>query len=220
MTITFKDHAGAEHDFASLPETTQRAMVSRAVSHILGNECASLVVGRIRKHIAETSEPKRKADSVKADEISAFRESHPQDVAGWLSEVRDVKLGEMFGGSLGMRVASAIDPVGAEMTRLARDEIQKVFKASGLKFPRKRDETFEIAGQAYNADELVEAWMSGTDDAGMFGKPGDENEPRLRRQADRNVKAKNDQAKTLATKASTGGLAASLGLGRTAQAAE
>jgi hypothetical protein len=133
-------------DFRALPEVSQHALALRGFAHLLGNEQASRVVSKIRSAVAAAS-PKgsdgkpRKTESVTKDEVKAFRETNGETIAQWERECRAEALRDLDEGKLGTRVAGPrLDPVEAEIAKLARAAVITTLKAHNLKVP-KGDET-------------------------------------------------------------------------------
>lgn len=192
MTLMFKDHTGAEHDFDALPASARQGMVNRAVSHIFGNECASVVVGKIKAALAGDG----KASDVTTAQVQAFRADPANEVKldSWLSEARDAKIAAIVAGSLGVRVAGgSVDPLEAMMHRIARTEIMQLVGSKN--FPRKDGDVYVGAGgKRYEGkdggDEMAEVWFAGTDTKGRFGKEGGWNAERIGRLAKRELNAK------------------------------
>lgn len=201
MTLMFKDHTGAEHDFDALPASTRQGMVNRAVSHIFGNECASVVVGKIKAALANGG----KASDVTTAQVQAYRAdaSHEAQLDAWLAEARDAKIAAIVAGSLGVRVAGpSIDPLESMIHRIAVEELQIRLKHSKTKvFPTKFADDFVFVdprgvshvgpdGQA----AVVAKYLAANDVNGMFGKKGEPNGPRIERLAKRRINEKKEKA--------------------------
>lgn len=216
MPIMIKDHRGTEHDAEKFPQASLIGLVNRGFNHVLGNEVAAQVTQKIRSHLAETSNPKRKADSksVPTTEVSAFRDANPKMVQAWAEEFADAKVAAILAGELGVRTAgTAVDPLTREMLSIARQEIKDIFRKQGWVFPTKADETFDLGGTAMTGDELVERWLNGQDKAGTYGEANAQNKPRIEREATRSLKAKVAKRDAVSKSSVAGGdVAASLGL--------
>lgn len=189
---TFKDHTGTEHDFAALPEATRQAIVNRGISHLFGNECASVVVGQIRKHLANGG----KASDVTGDAIRKFRDDPANEsvLDDWLASARNAKVAAMLQGTLGVRVAGAtIDPLEAMIRRLAKAEL--IARIGSKNFPRKDGDVYVGAGGVRYEGEaggeaMVDKYLEGVDTKGAYGKAGEPNFPRFERMAKRELEAK------------------------------
>ena len=196
MTTMFKDHTGAEHDFDALPQASRNALVGRAISHVLGNEVASIVVGKVRAVIAAAGNVK--SDTVKTEEIKAWREAHSAEIQAFTTAAQAFKMSQIAAGELGVRSAStAVDPLSRAMFSIARDEIRSLFKKQGWTFPT-GENVFKMGDNEFTKDELVQRWLDGIDRGGDFGKAQEANAPRIERIAHRALAAKATEAKRLA----------------------
>jgi len=192
MSIIVKDHTGTEHDAEKFPMASLMGLVNRGFNHVLGNETAAQVTAKIRSHIAEASNPKRKADSksVPTSEVQAFREANATLVQEWDVAFKNAKLAQILAGELGVRAAGmSVDPLTRECLSIARTEIKDIFRKQGWKFPT-GDDTFAMGDATFTGDELVERWLNGQDKAGTFGEKNADNKPRIEREANRSLKAK------------------------------
>lgn len=156
--LNFKmPHDNSEHDFDVLPEPTRQGIISRAMAHIFGNEVASAVVSKIRTTIAETSEPKRKAETVTTDEVKRYRKEKPEQVKTWTDEFQAEKKTAILEGKLGVRTGgggAAVDPLTRAMHKIAVDEVTELLSAHGLKMPR-GEEVIDLAGQKLGRGDLI-----------------------------------------------------------------
>jgi hypothetical protein len=122
--ITAYDHS---FDLNALPAASIRALVSRGLSHVLGNEVASKVSGL-----------KAKAEAAGEALSAEFIEAHSQ-------AFRAEKIQQIMEGTLGtVRVSSGPrgDAIGTIARDLAIKECKAIFAQRGWKFPAKNDEEF------------------------------------------------------------------------------
>jgi hypothetical protein len=210
MTIMFKDHTGTDHDFDVLPEASRKALIGRAISHVLGNEVASIIVGWIRREVIKGTD--RKADSVTTAEVQTFRADNAEAVKAMTLAAQDAKVKQILEGTLGVHVGggSSVDPLTKQMLALARDEIKAVFKKQGWKFPT-GEETFKAASVELDAQGWINRWLHESTDK-LIGGKGEPNHGRLEREATRLLKAKAAKASAVIEKADDSTLAESLGL--------
>jgi hypothetical protein len=141
MTVEFKNPVSGEMvSFDGLPENSRQAIVNRGMSHLFGNECASLVTSAIRTALVNGTA--RKASDVNTTEVQAFRadESNGAFVSDALAKARTTKIEALLAGTIGVRVGGgeSIDPVEAEMYRIASEEMRALFAAQGWASPSSR----------------------------------------------------------------------------------
>lgn len=190
-------------DPATLPAVTQLRLMQTGLNHVMGNEVASQVGGKIKAAIVAGTD--RKADSVKTEEIGEWRSAHQDQVNEWTEQYRAAKLQAMLDGTLTVRAAGsggvARDPVEAACRAIAKLEVSTVLANNGAKFPGK-DTTVAIGGQHLSGDDLI---------ARRLGHA--EHGPRIRKEAEAKVRA-DRRVRENAARAASGeaGLAESLGL--------
>lgn len=156
--LTFKfPHDQTEADFDALPDATKAGMLNRALAHIFGNEVASSVVSKVRQHIGDNADPKRKAESVTTDEVKRFRLENAETVKTWADAFQAEKKAAILEGKLGVRVGGggAVDPLTRAMHKIALVEVTGLLEAHGMKMPRGED-TIELAGQSVGRGDLIE----------------------------------------------------------------
>jgi hypothetical protein len=185
------------------PAITER-LLSRAVSHILGNEVASAVLAWQKRQIVGKD---GKIDTVTDSMLESWRQSEANLAATATreDELRAAKVSAMYDGTLAVRVSRAPsrDPVEVAERAIAKAEIVAILKANKLAFPKK-DETIELAGTVYDADALIDARLVNEKEA-----------PRIHDLAVRKVredKRLREAVQKGATATAGDGLAASLGL--------
>ncbi len=189
--------SGYEIDESKINLAVTQRLLTRAVAHILNNECAANVLGKTKRAIVGKD---GKPDSVTETQLTAWREQHSEVLDGWESEFCQQKIAAMYDGSLSVRVARAPtrDPVEAAMRAIAKAEVVTVLKNNGAKFP-KDDETVSIEqpnGETVqlSGDELVDRRLA-------HATHGD----RIRKAAERKV-AEDKRLREATSKAAGGGL--------------
>lgn len=173
MQVIYGDH---NLDFTKLPAKSLEAMLKRGVSHFLGNEIASKITARKNKHKADNAG----AEMPEAD-IAAL---HAEFVAKALTALAEGTVGTATRGP-------AMDPVEAKMEALAWAEILVILKNNGSKSTGKGDErVWEFAnGQKFTKDELIGRRLDPTGPAGVDSKTGVIHADRLRKDAEKAIKA-------------------------------
>lgn len=150
--LTYGDHSV---DFDGLPEATRYAIAHEGFVHFLGNRVASRVAAWCESQAGENATK---------EAVKAWKDSHPDAVNAQAGMFRTSTLEAMLAGTLGVRSSSgpraASDPLGAEMRRIAKEQIMAILSASGLKFPVGKDEsgapkTITIRGVAVTGEQLV-----------------------------------------------------------------
>ena len=159
MKITSYD---TEFDIGALPEASVKALLSRGLNHVLGNEVASKVTGF--KTVGE-GQPEHTEAEIEAFKVTA----------------RQKAIDAILAGTLGVRAAGVtVDPVEAAMERITRDEITTTLSANKYKWSKSvkgEDRTVALPDVKFTMDELVERRLA---------KHGD----RIRAAAEKAVKAK------------------------------
>jgi hypothetical protein len=168
ITITYSDYT---FDFGVLPEASTEAMLRRGLTHYLGNEISSKVAGA-RKRAEKNGEAFGEVEeaTVRADYIAKAIEA-------------------LRNGTVGTTVRGpAIDPVEAEMERIAKAEIRDILKAAKLKFvgAKGEDKVVSLPDGNFTMDELV---------ARRFAKEGEE--ARIRKAAEKAIRARAKAAETV-----------------------
>jgi len=156
--LTFKWSDNSEHDFDALPEQSRKGLLSRAINRIVGNECASAVLGKAKGYIAETSQPKRKTAAVNGKEASDFLKANPDMESQWENEYLAVKLSQILDGTLGVR-AEGVSAFEREVARIAKAAFASVLESHGVAWPGD-GETIELAGNPYDEDALIDHYLS------------------------------------------------------------
>lgn len=201
-TITYGTHT---IDTDRFPQVTLDAMLRRGVAHFLGNEVASKVVSQAETQAKLAREAYVKAHGEEAakayaeDQAEAW-ELSADDRALLKARLQEEALQALYNGTVGAGAIRGprLDPVEAEIARITKAEVTLVLKNNGLKFP-KADETVTFPGaKPMDGEALLARWAGGKDAKGLFGKPGEANEPRIRREAERRVAEAAKKAKKAA----------------------
>ena len=155
--------AGQTFDFAKLPQASAAAMLGRGLTHYLGSELSSKVIGWSKRFEKENS-----------------REPNDAERDAYRSEALAAMVAALEAGTVGtVTRGAAVDPIEAEMEKLARADINAIIKANGLKWTGKGEErvvTF-ADGQTRTMDAMVEKRLA---------DKGDE----YRKAAEKNIRAK------------------------------
>lgn len=166
-TITYGDHVV---DFSKLPEASVAAILRRGLTHYLGNEQASKLASWVKGQDGEVSEDAKAAR--KAELVSSA-------------------LSALQAGTIGQSVRMPkVDPVEAEMDKIAKGEIKSTLAAAKMGFKGKGEDrkvTF-ADGSAFTLDELVERRLANP-----------EHSARIRREAEKAIKARARQAEKAAS---------------------
>lgn len=150
--LTYGDHSV---DFDGLPEATRYAIAHEGFVHFLGNRVASRVAGWCESQAG---------DGATKEAVKAWKDSHADAVNEQAAAFREATLKAMLDGTLGVRATSgpraATDPLGAEMRKIAKEQITMILAAHGLKFPIGKDEsgapkTVSIRGVVRTGEQLI-----------------------------------------------------------------
>lgn len=126
---------GRDIDLSALPEKSILALLRRGATHFFGSEIASRV--------------KTKKDNFEGD-------ASDDQIAAWKAEILADFHEKLASGTIGDRaVGQSVDPVEAEMERIAKQEVKDTLRANGIKVPTK-GEVLKIGGNEVTLDELVE----------------------------------------------------------------
>jgi hypothetical protein len=127
---------GHSIDLASLPYSSQVALMRRGVAHYLGNEQASKVSGWVEKQPGEVTDVDKAA--VKAEYI---REAVQAMIAGTMGH-----------GRVGVARGTALETV---MRRIAETEVKAILKANKLAWPS-GEKTVTLGDATFTGRQLVE----------------------------------------------------------------
>lgn len=140
----------------SLPHVTIAALLSRGVNHVMGNEVAATISGRIARAVwpgvGEDGKPNGKLakDAPEGAErtaaIKAFRAANADLVQGWVAEEQAAVWAELLDGTIGVSTRGpSVDPVESRMRSIARTEVITTLKANNIKVPKKAEDTVQFA---------------------------------------------------------------------------
>ena len=105
--------AGQTFDFAKLPQASAAAMLGRGLTHYLGSELSSKVIGWSKRFEKENS-----------------REPNDAERDAYRSEALASMVAALEAGTVGtVTRGAAVDPIEAEMEKLARADINAIIKA-------------------------------------------------------------------------------------------
>lgn len=200
-TVEYGDYS---IDSSRLPAVAFSALMRRGLAHLLGNEQAAKLVAW----------DARAQEAAKASWIAAnpSGDASAQDFAP-TTEARAAEklrlqasaIAALYDGSIGVRAprAEPVDPLDAEVWKLAKVDTTYMLTSLGLKFPRGNDKdgnpnTVTLNGQVFTADEIVEKFLSGTDKKGRYGKPGESHRARITRQAEKNIRERSKKSAKVA----------------------
>lgn len=205
-----------EIDSGKIAPAVVDRLLSRAIGHIVHNECSANVLGKTKRAALDfINDEAKKAGSSKVYKLEdvtdkvleTFRanETVTEAITKWEQEYCAAKIAAMYDGTLSVRSVSAPtrDPVVAAARTIAKAEVTQVLKAHNVKFPGK-DETVTIGDTELDGDTLIERRLAHV-----------EHGPRITKLAERKV-AEDRRLKDASAKAAVAGtgdgLAASLGL--------
>jgi hypothetical protein len=126
-------------DTAAIPAKSLEALISRGVTHYLGNEQASKVSGWAKKVLEETkAEPSE--DEIKVKKAEFVAAAHAA----------------LLDGSIGTRTGGPkLDPLERATRDIAGEEISAMLKKAGQKVPKGK-ETITVKGQELTFSDLVD----------------------------------------------------------------
>ncbi len=161
-TVTYGDKS---YDFTKLPAVSGEAMLKRGVAHFFGNEVAAKVTAWKKKYETDN------AGAMPGDDEIAAK--HAEVTADFETKLTEGTVGVSTRGP-------SVDPVEAEMERIAKREINNILKTSNAKWSGKGDErrvTF-ADGTSLTMDEMVDRRLANA-----------EHGPRIRKDAEKAIKA-------------------------------
>jgi hypothetical protein len=178
------------NETVELSDATINALVARGMSHVMTNEVSSRLVSYMRGKIIDGSD--RKASDVSKDEIQAYRKDFGEAVSAALEVFRGQAWEAIKNGTLGVSRSGGgggrrvVDPVERIMRAILVAEIKLVLGSQGVKF-KKMDDTITLGSTETTPNAFTQRWLDGVDRKGIIGKAGEANEPRIRREAERQV---------------------------------
>lgn len=139
---------------ADIPEVSKIALMARGLSHILGNEVASKVSGKVKKWEGEN-------EALFADDPDSFDEASKENREAWAQEAYDEAVAKIMSGTLGLR---AVGPRGTaietEMRDIAIDEIKAHLAKQNVKWPAKADGIIQTKTGPMTRSDLVAAFVA------------------------------------------------------------
>lgn len=127
-------------DTAALPAKSLEALISRGVTHYLGNEQASKVSAWVKKFKEDNADAEPAEDEVAAKKAEFVAAAHAA----------------LLDGTIGTRVGGPkLDPLTRATRDIAGEEITAMLKKAGQKVPKGK-ETIEVKGQAMTFADLVD----------------------------------------------------------------
>lgn len=187
QAITYGDHT---IDFAALPEASVRAILSRGVTHFLGNE-QSAKVGPNSSWVAKFTKENGRAPT--EDEVTAQRKLNIEKA-----------IEALVAGSVGTARGPKVDPIEAEMDRIAEREVWDILSSQNPplckknKKPKDEDEFTFADGTKLTFGTMVERRLS----------PEKGHVDRITKEATKKVEAEKrarEKTKAEAAKAAAGG---------------
>lgn len=146
MDITYGEHT---FQVEALPEASVKALLSRGLTHFLGNEMA-----------AKVSTAKAKASEAGSPMTEAA-------IAEMLVEVRANAVKALLEGTIGVRESSGprITPLDRRMREAAKQELLAKLQVMGVKVPKKMDVAFYPPAQPVDSVEsLIAKWLAKHDE--------------------------------------------------------
>lgn len=163
-------------DFDACPESSVKYALNAGVTYLFANRAASTLTSWIKSEIIGESE--RKPTDVKADEVKAWRETNKEQVESWQSDIVNQTLADFNAGTIGVREPAAprdeVDPLSAEMHRLAKEGVIRIMDRNEHKFPTRsknpttgkmEPEKFVTADGAFTGPELIARYVRNYSDS-------------------------------------------------------
>ena len=183
-------------DFGALPESSQKAILSRLTGHF-NNEAASARISYCRTKSLKEGE--KAADIPKAElkaRAEAYADANPEEMSKFVSDWFATKRKQIMEGTLGVRAGGgSADPLADLMLSMARAETKQLL---GKAYPSgKGDDATVFIGSdgtrfvgTESRGALAELWLNSVDKSGRFGRPGEPNRARIERAAKRELDQK------------------------------
>lgn len=158
MEITY---GNVTRDFDKLPQASVKAILQRGLTHFLGNEQASKLVGKIESGItdgwteAQVEAFKSSPRAERKQAFESFRLNNADLVSGWNKEILDSAVAALDAGTVGASVRGpSVDPLERQMEIIARKGVVTTLGANGIKTP-KGDEVVVIGGLSLTMSEMI-----------------------------------------------------------------
>lgn len=170
-TITYSD---ITIDTSTLPEASLVALLSRGLTHLLGNEISSKV------HSWACGEAQANSDDRAT--VKAWKEANAEAVSAKVKEFQSATIEALAAGTIGTRAASgtSIDPIERRAEVLARKEVVAVLTTNSIKVP-KGEQKVKMGDAEFTMAELVDRRMT---------KYGERLRAEAKRELDAEAKAK------------------------------
>lgn len=155
-----------EIDFDALPEASKLALVSRGVTHFLGNEQNS------KGHSFATAQAKGdSAVDPSKDAVKAWKESHGDELVAKVAELTATAYQALLDGTVGARSASGprLTPIDTIVRQKAKVEVSAKLASIGAKFPKK-DETITFGDGTRTGDQMIDNWLANGDNLARLTK--------------------------------------------------
>lgn len=164
----------------SLPAASLEALIRRGLSHFMGNEQA-----------AKVSAAKAKAT---ADGGTALTED---EIASKLQANRESAWAALLAGEIGLRAPAgeSVDPFEKLQARIAREQVEAILRANGLKVPKKDGTVTFADGKVKTMSDMIAARLE-------KNGPAIEKEA-TKRQKDAEAKRKAAEASAVGSSATT-----------------
>lgn len=138
-TITYGDHT---RDLDKLPASSLVALASAGFAHTLGNVVASKISSELHAVLDPTAPEGMSKEQAKAwfkAEAAKYRVANPAKITEWNARHQAAVLKAIDEGKLGVHGArgpsASVDPLMAEMRKLAKVQISDILGAANMKFP-------------------------------------------------------------------------------------
>jgi hypothetical protein len=164
-----------EIDFDALPDASKLALVSRGVTHFLGNEQNSkghsFAVAQVKGDGKE--EPSK-------DAVKEWKTANAEALVAKVNELTATAYAALLDGTVGARSAGGprLTPIDTLVRQKAKVEVSAKLASIGAKFPKK-DETITFGDGTRTGDQMIDNWLANGD-----------NLARLTKAAEKELKAK------------------------------
>ena len=167
-------------DTATLPEASLVALLSRGLTHLLGNEISSKV------HSWACGEDQANSDDRAT--VKAWKEANAEAVSAKVKEFQSATLAALAEGTIGTRTGgTSIDPIERRAEVIARKEVVAILSNAGTKVP-KGEQKVKMGEAEFTMADLIERRMA---------KYGDRLRADARRELEAEAKAKAKLAEKL-----------------------
>ncbi len=144
-----------EVDFDALPDTSKAAIVSRGVTHFLGNEQASKLAAWVKGDTQANSDDR--------DVCKAWKEANAEAVTAKEAALVGEAVAALLAGTVGVRVSGPrVTPLDSKRRSLARVEVLGILAGAGVKAPKK-DEQVKLGENTFTMDQLIQRRLDHAD---------------------------------------------------------